>query len=89
MSQEAQPSLLQLRRVSVDTTCVNCGAELENLYWNQRLSTIDIAKKFRVNYTTVGKWLRYHGIPIRSLSEARRNHLNKRQSLTIVQTIKR
>lgn len=51
--------------------------ELETLYWGQGLSTVTIAKKFRVDHHTVRKWLKHHRIPIRSLSEARKNYIGR------------
>lgn len=53
--------------------------ELERLYWGSRLSTVEIAKLYGVCHKTVRKWLRLYGIPVRSLSEARRNYLRKRR----------
>lgn len=44
--------------------------ELRNLYWERKLSSIDIAKKLGVCKKTVLKWMKEYNIPRRSLSEA-------------------
>jgi transposase len=45
--------------------------ELNELYINQRRSTLDIAKKFEVNITTALNWLKKARIPIRKGFESR------------------
>lgn len=42
---------------------------LENLYVEQKKSTVEIARIFKCNYLTVAHRLKKHGIPIRSPSE--------------------
>jgi hypothetical protein len=51
--------------------------ELERLYWREGFSTVAIAKKYGVCHKTVRKWLKFYQIPVRSLSEARRNYFNR------------
>lgn len=47
--------------------------ELERLYNKDRMSTIEIAKKYGVNSSTIFKWLKAEGINVRDLSLASRN----------------
>jgi transposase len=55
-------------RSRVIVVCKNC---------REGLSTIAIAKKYGVCHKTVRKWLKFYQIPVRSLSEARRNYFNR------------
>lgn len=44
--------------------------ELNDLYWNQELSSTKIAKKYNCTSTTINNWLKRFNIPRRSNSEA-------------------
>ena len=43
---------------------------LENLYWNQGMSTHDIGKTFDVDHVTILKYMKKHEIPRRNRKEA-------------------
>ena len=47
--------------------------ELEDLYWNQRLSQALIAKKFGCTQSTISRQLRKYGIRTRTIREANLN----------------
>jgi len=43
--------------------------ELEELYWDEKLTTYQIAKLKRCHVSSIKKYMRYYGIPVRTLSE--------------------
>lgn len=57
--------------------------ELEDLYWNQELSTRDIAKKFGVGQTTVRRWMAKFNIKTRTSKEGKHTsvYLSKQDEL--------
>lgn len=57
--------------------------ELEDLYWNQELSTRDIANKLGVGQTTIRRWLAKYDIKTRTSKEAKQTsvYLEKQEEL--------
>lgn len=47
-------------------------AELKHLYWDMQLTAKEVAEKLGVHFTTVYKWMKRYGIPIRDRSEGRK-----------------
>jgi len=55
-------------------------ATLQELYWDKKMSTVEIGKKLGVSPYTVWQWLKKYNIPTRSMDEGLRLSLQKRQA---------
>ncbi len=48
--------------------------EIRRLYWEEGLSSVDIAPRYHVTPFTIRAFMRRHAIPVRTKSEARKLH---------------
>mgnify|MGYP001601920277 CR=1 FL=1 len=48
--------------------------KLTQLYLHEKLNTVEIARKLNANQPTVYNWIRDYGIPMRTISEARKKN---------------